>query len=78
VREAAEHAAGPIALHGHQAQSVPLSRLAEHAARLLQGERRPLVFICRSGNRSARAAQQLQRIGYTQAWHAAGGVALVA
>jgi rhodanese-related sulfurtransferase len=36
------------------------------------------VFICRSGNRSARAAQQLQRIGYTQAWHAAGGVALVA
>jgi cysteine sulfinate desulfinase/cysteine desulfurase-like protein/rhodanese-related sulfurtransferase len=78
VREAVEHAAGPVALHGREAKSVPLSRLAEHAADLLQGERRPLVFICRSGNRSARAAQQLQRIGYAQAWHAAGGVALVA
>jgi rhodanese-related sulfurtransferase len=53
-----------------------MSRLAEHAAWFLRAESRPLVFICRSGNRSARAAQALHRAGYAQAWHLAGGLAL--
>jgi rhodanese-related sulfurtransferase len=78
VREACEHAAGPVVLHGHIAVNVPMSRLAEYAAAWLRGATRPLVFVCRSGNRSGRAAAQLQRIGYGQAWHAAGGMALAA
>jgi rhodanese-related sulfurtransferase len=33
------------------------------------------VFVCRSGNRSARAALCLQRLGHAQAWSLAGGLA---
>jgi cysteine desulfurase len=78
VREAFEQAAGPAVLHGREALGVPMSRLAEQACAWLGGgTQRPLVFLCRSGNRSARAAQQLHRIGYRSAWHLAGGMAFV-
>jgi cysteine sulfinate desulfinase/cysteine desulfurase-like protein/glyoxylase-like metal-dependent hydrolase (beta-lactamase superfamily II)/rhodanese-related sulfurtransferase len=36
----------------------------------------PVVFFCRSGNRSAQAARALRRLGCTQAWSLAGGLAL--
>jgi rhodanese-related sulfurtransferase len=36
----------------------------------------PLVFVCRSGNRSAQAARALRRLGYANAWSLAGGLAL--
>ncbi|MES2015315.1 MAG: aminotransferase class V-fold PLP-dependent enzyme [Pseudomonadota bacterium] len=75
VREAYEHvAAGEGAWHGHAAQSVPLSRLADRVAVWLRGERRPLVFFCRSGARGAKAAACLQRLGYAEAWHVTGGL----
>jgi len=76
VREPAEAAAGACRLHGRMAHNVPLSRLAEHLARFLAEPRRPLVFVCRSGNRSARAALCLRRAGHDQAWTVAGGIAL--
>lgn len=76
VREAPEHAAGEAVIDGRKACNVPMSRLAEHAGYFVRCESRPLVFICRSGNRSARAAQALHRAGYGQAWHLAGGLAL--
>jgi len=76
VRELPEHAAGAARLHGHDARHVPLSQLAGHAAGWLRAEARPLVFVCRSGNRSARAARLLRRLGHGQAWHVAGGLAL--
>jgi rhodanese-related sulfurtransferase len=63
-------------LHGREAHAVPLSRLAEHLGQLLAAPRRPLLFVCRSGNRSARAALCLQRLGHAQAWSLAGGLAL--
>ncbi|GGC19871.1 aminotransferase class V-fold PLP-dependent enzyme [Pseudoduganella buxea] len=77
VREAHEHAAEGSA-HGHAAISVPLSRLAGQLPRWLEpdGAQRPLVFFCRSGNRSASAADCLRRHGYRQAYHLAGGMAL--
>ena len=75
VRELPEHAAAPAELHGRGAQHVPLSQLAGQAAHWLR-EPRPLVFLCRSGNRSARAARLLRRLGHAQAWHVAGGLAL--
>ena len=55
---------------------MPLTRLAEQAAHWLRGEPKPLVLFCRSGNRSARAVHCLHRLGYPQAWHVAGGLAL--
>ncbi len=75
VRELPEHAAASAQLHGRRAQHVPLSQLAGQAAHWLR-EPRPLVFLCRSGNRSARAARLLRRLGHAQAWHVAGGLAL--
>jgi len=36
----------------------------------------PVVFYCRSGNRSAQAAQALRRLGHEQAWSLSGGLAL--
>lgn len=75
VRELPEHAAACAQLRGRSAQHVPLSQLACQAAHWLR-EPRPLVFLCRSGNRSARAARLLRRLGHAQAWHVAGGLAL--
>jgi cysteine sulfinate desulfinase/cysteine desulfurase-like protein/rhodanese-related sulfurtransferase len=76
VREAGELDAGLVRLHGREARAVPLSRLAEHLGHLLAAPQRPLVFVCRSGNRSAKAALCLQRLGHAQAWSLAGGLAL--
>jgi cysteine sulfinate desulfinase/cysteine desulfurase-like protein/rhodanese-related sulfurtransferase len=76
VREAGELETGGIRLYGRDAQAVPLSRLAEHLGHFLAAPQRPLVFVCRSGNRSARAALCLQRLGHAQAWSLSGGLAL--
>jgi rhodanese-related sulfurtransferase len=76
VREAAEAHAGALTLHGRAAHHVPLSRLAEHLPGWLADARRPVVFVCRSGNRSAKAALCLHRAGHAQAWTLVGGAAL--
>jgi cysteine desulfurase len=36
----------------------------------------PVLFYCRSGNRSAQAARALRRLGHAQTWSLAGGLAL--
>ncbi len=78
VREAYEHvAAGAGSWQGRTAHSVPLSRIADRVAVWLRdGKRRPLVFFCRTGGRSAKAAACLHRLGYQDAWHVTGGLAL--
>ncbi|MDB5951356.1 MAG: cysteine desulfurase [Massilia sp.] len=79
VREAFEHrAGGALPWIGRAAENVPLSRLPHEVSAWLGGEHRALVFFCRSGKRSARAAQWLHRLGYRNAWHLAGGLALSA
>ncbi|SEO45978.1 Cysteine sulfinate desulfinase/cysteine desulfurase [Duganella sp. CF517] len=79
VREAYEFAAtavpGPA---GRVAHSVPLSRLAGQASVWLREQQRPLVFFCRSGNRSMKATQCLRRLGHKQAYSLSGGLALAA
>ena len=77
VREAYEHvAAGAGSWHGRKAHSVPLSRIADRLAVWLRGENRPLVFFCRTGTRSAKAAACLHRLGYQDAWHVTSGLTL--
>lgn len=78
VREAPEHAAGAPRLLNKVAVNAPLSQLAGQLVHWLRGEQRPLVFFCRSGNRSAKAVQCLRQAGYAQAWHLVGGLALAA
>lgn len=75
VREAYEQAA--CIPGGRTAHSVPLSRLAGFVPGwLAAAEQPPLVFFCRSGNRSAKAALCLRRLGYRNAYHLSGGIAL--
>ncbi|MEG2033569.1 MAG: aminotransferase class V-fold PLP-dependent enzyme, partial [Janthinobacterium sp.] len=77
VREAYEHAAcAGTVFEGCEVRSVPLSRLAGQVAAWLQQPQRPLVFFCRSGNRSARAAACLRRLGHGAAWQLSGGMAM--
>ncbi|USX14872.1 aminotransferase class V-fold PLP-dependent enzyme [Oxalobacteraceae bacterium OTU3CAMAD1] len=79
VREAYEFAANVVpGPGGRVAHSVPLSRLAGQASVWLRGEQRPLVFFCRSGNRSMKATQCLRRLGHDQAYSLSGGLALAA
>ncbi|WP_426078556.1 aminotransferase class V-fold PLP-dependent enzyme [Janthinobacterium sp. PSPC3-1] len=79
VREAYEHAACATRVFDDCAvQSVPLSRLAGEVAGWLRAPQRPLVFVCRSGNRSARAAACLHRLGHQAAWQLNGGLAMAA
>jgi cysteine sulfinate desulfinase/cysteine desulfurase-like protein/rhodanese-related sulfurtransferase len=75
VREACEQAA--CLPGGRSALSVPLSRLADELPVWLSAQPQvPLVFFCRSGNRSAKAAHCLRRLGYAQAYTLNGGLAL--
>jgi cysteine sulfinate desulfinase/cysteine desulfurase-like protein/glyoxylase-like metal-dependent hydrolase (beta-lactamase superfamily II)/rhodanese-related sulfurtransferase len=74
VREPYEARMGlPTAL---PAQPQPLSTLINALPRLCETAARPMVFLCRSGNRSAQAARALRRLGHAQAWSLAGGLAL--
>lgn len=60
-------------------QNVPLTRLGSFLADLLARQnltQQEIVFVCRSGNRSAKAAQVVRRLGIRSAWHIAGGIAL--
>jgi rhodanese-related sulfurtransferase len=73
VREHDEWAAGRIAGAVH----LPLAELVARQAEI--PEELPLIVVCRSGSRSAWAAQMLTRAGYQasnlagglEAWHAA-------
>jgi rhodanese-related sulfurtransferase len=70
VREPAEFAAG----HAAGARNVPLASL-EGGKNLPANKALPLVVVCASGARSARAASQLRKAGYAQVRSLAGGTA---
>jgi rhodanese-related sulfurtransferase len=67
VREPREHEAGRIA----GARLVELDRLAGEAGSL--DRRRPIIFYCRSGGRSALATEAFARAGF-DAHNMAGGL----
>ena len=60
--------------------NVPLTRLAGYLPCLLRqfDDRSSLevIFLCRSGTRSAKAAEVLQRCGVEKSWSLSGGLAL--
>ncbi len=59
VRETSEYAEA----HVSGSQLIPLGQLAQRMAEVPQDK--PLVVVCRSGNRSSMAAQMLQQAGIT-------------
>jgi cysteine desulfurase len=80
VREGYEHRLGhapELATPSVRHQAVALSQLS-HALPdwLALPATTPLVFYCRSGNRSAQAAGALRRLGHDNTWSLAGGLAL--
>ncbi|HEY4082226.1 MAG TPA: aminotransferase class V-fold PLP-dependent enzyme [Burkholderiaceae bacterium] len=77
VREAYENALPlPAQMSGLTVQAVPLACLQSAATDWLASPT-PLLFFCRSGNRSRQAAQALAAMGHAQCWSLAGGLALL-
>lgn len=68
VREAHELREGRIAGSRH----IPLGRLQAHVGELLAAPE--VIFVCRSGNRSAAATAALAKAGHPQAFNMAGGM----
>ena len=68
VRESSEYEGG----HIEGAVNAPLSSL--DANQLSYPRDEPIYVICRSGNRSAQAASQLQDAGYTEIYDVSGGM----
>lgn len=60
--------------------NVPLTRFADFLSDLLANEAESLdneiIFLCRSGRRSGKAAEVARRLGIQNAFHVAGGIAL--
>ncbi|MEM8671950.1 MAG: aminotransferase class V-fold PLP-dependent enzyme [Planctomycetota bacterium] len=60
-------------------ENIPLTRLSDFLVRLMnheRGDEREIIFLCRSGSRSSKAAQVVRRLGFHRVWHIKGGIAL--
>jgi rhodanese-related sulfurtransferase len=76
VREASEHTvSNGVECAGKRAVNAPLSALPQAASQWLTAQSAPVVFVCRSGNRSLSAAQWLQAQGHSKVRHIHGGLA---
>lgn len=53
---------------------IPLGSLSEKAAQLDKHRARPIIIVCRSGNRSAQAVRILKRMGYETVYNLGGGL----
>lgn len=77
VREPYEQRLGSLPELGVPVQRVPLSALTNALPDWLrEAPATPLLFLCRSGNRSLQAARALRRLGHPAAWSIDGGMAL--
>ena len=70
VREADEFGSG----HLLNAKHIPLAKLRERIGELERCRDKPVVVVCRSGQRSATACMLLGREQFTQVYNLAGGV----
>lgn len=68
VREVEEYEAGHIPTITH----IPLSDLTERVGEL--DKQKQLVMVCRSGNRSAKACEYLESLGYSKVRNLFGGM----
>lgn len=70
VREEKEYQEG----HVLDATLIPLGKLNERITELEKYRDKPIVVMCRSGNRSGSACVILGKQGFAQAYNLAGGV----
>ncbi|MDD2719984.1 MAG: rhodanese-like domain-containing protein [Gallionella sp.] len=69
VREPDEYAA----VHAVNAKLIPLGQLSSHLSDIAAYKDKPIVVICHSGRRSAKAVGLLQEAGFTRVSNVAGG-----
>jgi len=69
VREAGEYAE----VHALHATLIPLGQLNSRMTEIASYKDKPIVVICRSGGRSAKAVGLLQEAGYSKVSNVAGG-----
>ena len=70
VREQGEYDAGHIL----NSKLIPVGKLLERIGELEKYRDRPIVVVCRSGQRSATACALLGKQGFAQAYNLNGGV----
>ncbi|MGW8247103.1 MAG: rhodanese-like domain-containing protein [Acidiferrobacterales bacterium] len=70
VREPKEYAEG----HMPHTVNIPLGKLAERSGELEKAKEHPVVLVCRSGNRSKKAAVILAKNGFKELYSLNGGV----
>jgi len=71
VRDAAEYQKG----HMLNARNIPLAELGARAAELEKHKAKPVVVVCESDNRSARAVTALRKLGFEKVFSLGGGIA---
>ena len=70
VREQSEYDEGHIL----NSVLIPLGKLKQRISELEKHKERPIVVVCRSGNRSGTACTVLGKQGFAQAYNLEGGV----
>jgi rhodanese-related sulfurtransferase len=70
VREQSEYDAGHIL----NSKLIPLGKLKDRIGELEKYRERPIVLVCRSGQRSAAACSLLGKQGFAQALNLNGGI----
>lgn len=70
VREESEYAA----LHAPQAKLIPLGDVSSRMKEIDAYKDKPIVVVCRSGRRSAKAVAILKDAGFTQVSNVQGGM----
>ena len=61
-------------VHAPNATLIPLGQLSVRLNEISSYKDKPVVVICRSGRRSAKAVQLLQEAGYSHVSNVAGGI----
>lgn len=71
VRSSEEFAGG----HLPSARNVPLDDVEAKVAQVIKNKAAPVLIVCKSGQRSARAQTVLRNLGYAEAFSLQGGQA---
>lgn len=70
VREPYEY----VEVHAPGSLLVPLGQLAARANEFRTFENKPIILICRSGQRSSAAAEMLVQMGFKSVYNVQGGI----
>jgi rhodanese-related sulfurtransferase len=70
VREPAAFNAG----HLRDAKNIPFKELSNRIGDLAKHKSKPVIAVCQTGSQSARAAAQLRKEGFAQAYSLEGGM----